>query len=639
MRGRSVVVLALVSVAVVVVWAAGRKSLLPERGAVVEQRMIHVEQLARDVRDLYARLQAFQQHGGRPAQVAALLRQGVFESEAFKQLPQRMREAKAKHDALALKDAILAYGRVRQTCQSLLAQARAAEALAGCLDALPAERETLRQRLIEMSMPYEPILRRLDAERAQIEQRIAARDLVDAQRRCQSLQQYDARLVSTLPELRRHRERARRVRSKWQRLDAHASLRTLPEARRAERSFQAAAREMAAGSLLEATQDYAFAAETYSDLIEAVSRPEALFERLRQARQRWRRIVAVEHLTDTVAQVPSSEPRDGLAALAVLHAYQARIRAYERARQTYRAVSNAHADLQRSADLFALDIRQLAPEVARALSRADDWIHAGKFAQAESLLQQVRQKMSPMQRNLARKRDELHRLLATFVNIPAAVFMMGSAHGFADERPVHQVHLAAFSISKYEVTQDLWSLVMHDNPSHFTGDRRPVEQVSWRDVQTFIQRLNAMTGGHYRLPTEAEWEYAAGGGMNTPFATGQCIDTDHANYKGTIGFHGCGAKTGVFREQTVAVGSFPPNAFGLYDMHGNVWEWVADCYHASYTGAPADGRAWVEPSCDRHVLRGGSWLNIPIMIRTRVRDAAASDVRLFNVGFRLARDE
>lgn len=194
------------------------------------------------------------------------------------------------------------------------------------------------------------------------------------------------------------------------------------------------------------------------------------------------------------------------------------------------------------------------------------------------------------------------------IYVPPGSFMMGSNSGEADEKPVHKVTInEGFYMGQYEVTQAEWRQVMGTNPSYFQGDGLPVEQVSWDDAQSFISKLNERTEGFkYRLPTEAEWEYACRAGTTTDFAFGNGISSDQANFNGTYPYGA--AAMGVYRQKTSAVGSFAPNAFGLYDMHGNVWEWCEDWHHASYAGAPNDGSAWLSGGEQQHrVLRGGSW--------------------------------
>jgi len=218
------------------------------------------------------------------------------------------------------------------------------------------------------------------------------------------------------------------------------------------------------------------------------------------------------------------------------------------------------------------------------------------------------------------------------VLIPAGSFDMGSNNGYADEKPVHRVNVPAFALGKYEVTQGQWKAVMGNNPSKFTscGDNCPVESVSWNDVQQFIQRLNQQTGLNFRLPTEAEWEYAARAGSSTKYSWGDNIGRNNANCDG------CGSRWDD--KSTAPVGSFAPNAFGLYDMHGNVREWVQDVSHANYNGAPTDGSAWMSGGdSSRRVLRGGSWLYSPDELRSANRLGDTPDNRKATFGFRIAR--
>ena len=175
------------------------------------------------------------------------------------------------------------------------------------------------------------------------------------------------------------------------------------------------------------------------------------------------------------------------------------------------------------------------------------------------------------------------------VRIPAGTFLMGSkadpfasSQPSADEQPQHQVSVKAFAMGKYEVTQEQWYAVMGNLPSNFKGRSLPVEQVSWSDAQEFVRRLSAKTGKTYRLPSEAEWEYAARAGSRTEWSFG-----DSQNELGRYAWFN--ANSG---NTTHPVGEKLPNAFGLHDMHGNVWEWTEDCWNDNYNGAPNDGSAW-----------------------------------------------
>ena len=215
------------------------------------------------------------------------------------------------------------------------------------------------------------------------------------------------------------------------------------------------------------------------------------------------------------------------------------------------------------------------------------------------------------------------------VELPAGKFDMGSNSGEENEKPLHSVTIThPFAIGKTEVTQAQWHAVMGNNPSNFStcGDTCPVEQVSWNDVQVYIQKLNAKTGKQYRLPTEAEWEYACRAGAQQEYC-----GSDNADKVAWNSFN-----SGSFFFNTPhPVATKKANAFGLYDMSGNVWEWVEDNYHDNYTGAPVDGSAWMNGS--RHVLRGGSWGKDAKFGRAAVRFMFGSSYRDFSYGFRLAR--
>ena len=214
------------------------------------------------------------------------------------------------------------------------------------------------------------------------------------------------------------------------------------------------------------------------------------------------------------------------------------------------------------------------------------------------------------------------------VVIPAGSFDMGSNND-PNEKPVHRVTISrTFAMGKTEVTQGQWKEIMGDNPSKYTGcgDNCPVDQVSWNDAQAFIQKLNAKTGKQYRLPTEAEWEYACRAGGQQEYCGGDNPDS--------ISWYGALAKpAGNSGKTTNPVATKQANAFGLYDMSGNVWEWVEDSYHDDYNGAPADGSAWQGDGALR-VPRGGSWSYLQ---RAAKRGGSEPAFRYSTIGFRLAR--
>jgi formylglycine-generating enzyme required for sulfatase activity/tRNA A-37 threonylcarbamoyl transferase component Bud32 len=194
------------------------------------------------------------------------------------------------------------------------------------------------------------------------------------------------------------------------------------------------------------------------------------------------------------------------------------------------------------------------------------------------------------------------------VEIPAGTFYMGSPENeegrHDSESPQHQVNVPSFFIGKYPLTQAQYEAIMGNNPAHFKGNNLPVECVSWNDAVAFCQKLSQKTGKNYKLPSEAQWEYACRAGTTTPFYFGESITPYLVNYDGRYPY--ANAPTGQYREQTTDVGTFPPNAFGLYDMHGNVYEWCEDDWNENYINAPIDGSALISRS-DKKTLRGGSW--------------------------------
>ena len=224
--------------------------------------------------------------------------------------------------------------------------------------------------------------------------------------------------------------------------------------------------------------------------------------------------------------------------------------------------------------------------------------------------------------------------------IPAGKFIMGSPENELDrnasEGPPHEVTIAKpFALSKFEVTFEEWDACVAAAacprvPDRWGRERMPVINVSWVDIKQYVSWLSQLTYKEYRLPTEAEWEYAARAGVNTRYSWGDDLGMGNANCDG------CGSQWDL--QQTAPVGSFKPNRAGLYDMHGNVWEWVEDSWHENYDVAPTDGSAWVrggDPSF--RVVRGGSWRNESELVRAAVRFRRYANVRFDTLGFRVAR--
>jgi formylglycine-generating enzyme required for sulfatase activity len=244
------------------------------------------------------------------------------------------------------------------------------------------------------------------------------------------------------------------------------------------------------------------------------------------------------------------------------------------------------------------------------------------------------------------------------MQIPGGTFLMGSSpeevDNYSDEQPQHKVTVPSFFMARTPITQAQWRSVaaypkveidLDSDPSHFKGDRRPVEQVSWDEAIEFCQRLSQKTDRTYRLPSESEWEYACRAETTTPFHFGETLSDELANYCAQDqeiggnqykGVHGRGI-LGQYRQETTEVGQFPANPFGLYDMHGNVLEWCEDVWHGSYESAPIDGSAWEEndQKSDQRLLRGGSWGSNPRYCRSAYRSCGSRAVRNDIIGFRV----
>lgn len=240
------------------------------------------------------------------------------------------------------------------------------------------------------------------------------------------------------------------------------------------------------------------------------------------------------------------------------------------------------------------------------------------------------------------------------VVVPGGSFRMGDLSGAGNdtERPSHTVTISAFKLAKYEVTHAQWDACVADGgcggwwrrDEGWGRGNRPIFNVSWKDVQGFIKWLNARTGGQYRLPTEAEWEYATRAGSDTVYHFGDdeaqlCLYANHADLDTDYPWRNTACSDNVDK-RTAEVGRYKPNAYGLHDMHGNVQEWTEDCWHEDYTDAPIDGSAWTDDTeCKQRVVRGGAWYGYPLALRAATRKPLHHRLRTNGgVGFRLAHD-
>lgn len=240
--------------------------------------------------------------------------------------------------------------------------------------------------------------------------------------------------------------------------------------------------------------------------------------------------------------------------------------------------------------------------------------------------------------------------------LPPGRFTMGPSLNesgqFASEQPAHEVSInKSFAIGQFELNFEEYDVFVkssgYEKPSdlgwgtkYWGRGKTPVFNVSWQDANHYLAWLSDQTGAHYRLPTEAEWEYAARAGSVSVFTTGNCITADQANFHDKEQYANC-KPTGRYRGKVIATGKFSPNPWGLYDVHGNILEWTQDCWHDSYNHAPTDGVAWLgenNGNCNRRVLRGGSWSARAIELRLAARASNFQDHKSIFIGFRVVRE-
>jgi formylglycine-generating enzyme required for sulfatase activity len=219
--------------------------------------------------------------------------------------------------------------------------------------------------------------------------------------------------------------------------------------------------------------------------------------------------------------------------------------------------------------------------------------------------------------------------------IPGGSFMMGDDKHHQDEQPIHQVTVLPFLMGKYPITQSQYQAVMREAIGHGLGADYPIEQINWHDALEFCTKLSQQTGKQYTLPTEAQWEYACRANTTTVFHFGTTITPDIVNYNGEYPYNG--APIGVNRAEATPVGTFPPNGFGLYDMHGNVWEWCLDEYQPNYQATPVDGSAIADSNSPtaKRVMRGGAWDYVARGCRSAVRCSLDPNLRMAGCGFRV----
>lgn len=308
-------------------------------------------------------------------------------------------------------------------------------------------------------------------------------------------------------------------------------------------------------------------------------------------------------------------------------------------------------DIPKLPEIKLQDVKTFEPVLIQSAATADSI--AKPLASASVAIADVQVNSNPANTSQAQSftQDLDGQIALEMVAIPAGSCLMGTSETEAErlcakfrvdyfqrETPQHAIALPAFYLSKYPIVQAQWraiaqrqdfkvSLDLHPHPSNFTGDNLPVEQITWLEAVEFCQRLAKLTGKNYQLPSEAQWEYACRAGTTTAFNLGETLTEELANYDS-------GRSQ---RQTTTPVGQFPANAFGLYDLHGQVWEWCEDDWHENYQGAPDDGKAWLgDVGQPAKVLRGGSWSNHQSLCRSAYRSSLDPSLKSSHIGFRVA---
>lgn len=260
------------------------------------------------------------------------------------------------------------------------------------------------------------------------------------------------------------------------------------------------------------------------------------------------------------------------------------------------------------------------------------------------------QRKAEVEQRLKTEREKLDNLAPglVMVQIPAGSFMMGCSEGDSgcddNEKPRHQVNISTFAISKTEVTFAQYDVFAKATKRELPNDEgwgrgnRPVIRVSWQDAEAYAKWLSEQTGQKFRLPSEAEWEYASRAGSTSTYSWGNSIDCSKASFSGGENSNCYYKIKNGSNRGTAPVASSVANAFGLHDMHGNVWEWTQDCRNDSYNNAPSTATSWQSGNCDKRVLRGGSWFSGATNLRASNRGYGPTGFRDFHLGFRVAQD-
>jgi formylglycine-generating enzyme required for sulfatase activity len=584
--------------------------------------------------------------------VEALADEVVYESTAYTQLQGQLNVAEQLLRDKNTQGAIGALTPAKATLTTMLSQAESTEAMVtdgkAVRDARGQWQQLIRQAGWEQLSPV------LKGEKVYQSARLAESDgrFDEARSAYSALLEEYSKLPAAVRQLVAAQSPLEKAKGEWESYAGQRKLSDIPQAKalseryRQYQQYERYQQAHASNELVAAAEAAVQLKQEYGDLLSGAQNAKSYRDKAQQAKSDWESYATTNKLTtipqhNALAQTYSKADTDytagdlpgaGVAFKQLTDSYVALLKeakgvldarlSADKARKAFEGyVKAGHASAGAESKAQAK-----FDEAATTQSKGDLSGAHSQYLAAEQLWGELNQG-AEVKRSAERRRQLIAMFSTGMISIPAGSFSMGSDDGESKEQPVHTVYIKPFKLGKYEVTQQQWQAVMGNNPSNFKGcDSCPVERVSWNDTQGFVKKLNQLTGKTFRLPSEAEWEYACrSGGKNEAYCGGSSASS-LAWYKDNSG------------SKTHPAGQKQANGLGLYDMSGNVTEWTQDCWNSSYNGAPTNGSARQSGDCEYRIARGGDWARGGERLRSAYRAASDAFLHFAIDGFRLAQD-